>query len=299
MFKRLYFLLILALLFSPLRKAEEWDQSSYQRLLKKGSKLLSLKGPQKIYILESDRIVRIQHIYGEENFVHVLSKTGRPLYKTSLKNVSSFNKAHEIFPKIDPLKIYPNTVLDQEVLPQNSESQWMTFAHFSLEYSSSAFYKDLLQGDQNRLTTLRSQVNQYYIYSKLPVHMGLHLSLQRQSWNDDEAGKASVFGVNWGPTFITSFLKSKESVYNAHLSFFRSLSNQVKAKGESIKLTSIGYQIQLEKEYYLSGRPFTFGLQYRYSKHNVKSLRARNDLINEGDETTVGLSFGHRFNWSL
>jgi hypothetical protein len=275
------------------------DYGVFTALLKKGSVIHGIGKSARPKRITKDIIVVAVQIDQDSSKSYLLDQNQKPLYVTDNINFESLNQVAKLHPKINPLQIHIDETTGIKI-KENEDEYFSTFLSFGLSQGDNSLYSSLYNSTTDSVSYKSLYLKQYYQSKTFPIHIGFGMSYKQGTWQDENSNTLSTSAIYIGPTLYKSFFETKTSAYNVHLNFFQSLKHKGVISASETDFSTIGFRLEIEKEFQLNNHPLAIGINYSKTKSTVKS--STHDLISPVEnqyENTIGFTLAYRFNWSI
>ena len=281
----------------PKRKPRIFTETEpYTAQLKKGSILKNEKTGKYVKVFR-DVIVKARETYIGSREAFVLDKDGNEKYTTQTHNVVNVEHEVAMTPKIDPLIVYRDK---DHYHSENKNLNFNTYVGFHVESISTSYYADIYRGERQSAQNYTLEAKTYFLAEKIPYNIGLNLQYQYGYWQDETIGTVTWSGVHIGPSFMASFWEKKNGRWNAHLNLFKSLFHESEKSPDIHKFSTIGTQIEFEKEIFSSYGKYSIGIKYTWMKSTIKeSSEYLENVANRGVISSFGGYITYNFGWDL
>ncbi len=272
------------------------ETQPYTAQLKKGSILQNIESGKYVKVFR-DVIVKARETYIGSQKAYVLDKDGNQKFTTETYNVVNVEHEVEMTPKVDPLIVYRDKThyhSENKTLPFN------TFIGFHVESVSTTYYADIYRGERQTAQNYTLEGKTYFLAEDIPYNFGINLQYQYGYWQDETIGTVTWSGLFFGPSFMGSFWEKKNGRWNAHLNLFKSLYHESEKNPDIHKYSTIGTQIEFEKEIYTEYGKYSFGIKYTWMKSSVKeSTEYLENVANRGIISSFGGYITYNFGWDI
>lgn len=264
--------------------------------LKEGTILRDLK-TGKGFILKNTLVVKAQEVVLGASKVFIFDRDGKKRYETKSENAVKIDHIVKMTPDIDPLVVYSDKPRFGAV---DKETRFSHFFSYHIEAVRTEYFATIFRGTRQSANSNLFQLKSYLLAKDFPIQVGFNLSGQIGYWEDPNLGIMTWGGVFFGPSFMRSFWKSEDSQWNLHLSGFRSLYHRSEKAPDTHSFSTIGLEVDLEKEIGTKYGPVTLGISYRWNRSSINSSTEflQNDAL-KGQVAAFGAYLGYRYNWSL
>lgn len=292
-------IIFIALIAPNLAYALQSNYGVFTALLKKGSIILSLEKKEPLKKTSRDLIVTAIQVNEDSSKSFLLNSENKPVYITNNINFESLNQVTKLHPKIDPLQIHVDETTQLKF--KNDEGEFFsTFISLGLSEGTNALYSSLYNSDSTNISYKSLYLKQYYQSKTFPINIGFGLGYKQGTWKSENSGTLSTSAFYIGPSLFKSFYKTKDSSYNVHLNFFQSLNHQGNLLESQTEFSTLGFRLELEKEFLWGTHPLAIGALYSRTKSTIKSSTENlTSPVETNFEDTYGLTLAYRLNWSL
>ncbi len=281
----------------PKGKARVFTETKpYTAQLKEGAILTSLETGKKVKVYRPV-IIKAQETYVGSHSTYVLDKEGQIKYTTDVTNAINIENEIALNPKIDPLLVYTDKTNYHSI---DEDLKFSTYLGVHVESVNTKYYATIYRGERQSAQSYTLEGKTYLLTEDTPYNFGLNLQYQFGYWEDPIVGTVTWSGLHVGPSFMASFWQKKKSKWNLHVNLFKSLFHQSEKNPDRHKFSTVGTQLEFEKEFSTEYGSYSVGVKYSWMRSSLKeSSEYLENEANRGDISSFGGYINYNFGWSI
>lgn len=272
------------------------DTETYTAQLNQGAILKDVKTKKPVKVFR-EVIVKARQTYVGSPIVYIFDKNGEAKYTTRTSN--AINIEHEVVlePTVDQLKVYTDKSNYHSV---DEDLHFTTYFGFNVESITTNYYATIFRGEKKSAQNYALEAKTYMLTKNSPYNFGFNLQYQYGYWQDPVIGTATWSGLFIGPSFMFTFWKKKESQWNTHINLLKSIYHKSQKFPETHSFSTVGTEIELEKEMMTSLGRYSFGVKYSWLTSSINnSSEYLENVANRGIIASFGAYINYNFDWSL
>lgn len=268
----------------------------YTAQLKVGSILRKINSDE-IYKVKRPLIVKALEKIAGSQVVTILNKDGKESYTTKTYNAINIEQEVALHPDINPAIVYTDKT-DYNIV--DTETRFRHYFSYHFESIRSDYFPTIYRGTKQTAQANILQNKNYFVSNRFPVQFGFNINYHFGFWEDPTLGTVTWQGLFAGPSVMRTFWKKDESRWNMHLNVFKSIFHESEKDPDFHKFSTMGLQLELEKEIDFSGGSYTLGVNYRWSRSSVKETSEflQNEAL-KGQVVGFGVYLSYKFDWIL
>jgi hypothetical protein len=268
----------------------------YVAQLKVGTILKKINGEEVYRVTRPVVVKAVEKIAGSQ-IVTILNKDNQEVYTTKTSNAVNIEQEVALNPDIEPTIVYTDK-RDYNIV--DTEVKFRHFISYHLESIRSDYFPTIYRGTKQTAQGNILESKNYFVSNRFPVQFGFNVNYHFGFWEDPTLGTVTWQGLFAGPSIMRSFWKKKDSRWNMHLNGFKSIFHESKKDPDFHKFSTLGLQLELEKEIDFSTGSYTLGVNYRWSRSSVKETSEflQNEAI-KGQVIGFGVYLSYKFDWIL
>ncbi len=272
------------------------ETKPYTAQIKKGAILKDINS-EKYVKAYREVIVKAQQTYVGSHTVYVLDKEGNKKFTTQTSNAINIENEVVLQPKINQLMVYADKSSYQSV---DGDLNLTTYFGFHVESVNTNYYATIFRGERKSAQNYTIEGKTYLLTENSPYNFGLNLQYQYGYWEDPVIGTATWQALLAGPSFMLSFWEKKDGKWNAHLNLFKSIFHQSEKSPDVHSFSTVGSQIEFEKEIKTAYGKYAFGVKYTWMNSSLKeSSEYLENIANRGIISSFGAYINYNFDWSI
>lgn len=272
------------------------ETKPYTAQLKKGAILKEVDSNKSVKSYR-DVIIKARQTYVGSHTVYVLDKDGNEKYTTLTSNAINIENEVVLQPTINQLSVYNEKSNYHSI---DGDLKLTTYFGFHVESVKTSYYATIFRGEKQTAQNYTIEGKTYLLTEDSPFNFGLNLQYQYGYWEDIVIGTATWQALLGGPSFMVSFWERKDSKWNAHLNLFKSIFHESQKNPDSHKLSTVGSQIEFEKQMRSSYGTYALGVKYTWMSSSLKeSTEYLENVANRGIISSFGAYINYNFDWSI
>lgn len=272
------------------------ETKPYTAQLKEGSILTHVKSGKRVKVFR-EVIVKAKETFVGSHQTYILDKNGNEKYTTQTRNAINIEHEVTLRPQIDPIAVYTDK---SNYHSEDKDLNFSTYLGFHIESINTQYYATIYRGEKQSAQNYTIEGKTYLLTEDTPYNFGLNLQYQFGYWDDPSIGTVTWSALHIGPSFMTSFWQKKKGRWNIHLNLFKSLFHESQKNPDRHKFSSVGMQLEFEKEFFSNYGNYSLGVKYTWMKSSVKdSTEYLENIANKGEISSFGAYINYNFGWTL
>ena len=264
--------------------------------LKKGAVLIDIKTKKQVRIYRPV-IVKARETSVGSQISYILDKEGNKRYTTRTSNAINIEQEIQLESTVNPLIVYTDQPNYHTI---DKDLKFETFISMQMASQSTDYYASIYRGEKKSANETSFMMKTLMDIDSLPINFGLAAKYDMGYWEDEISGTVTWNAISIGPAFQYTFWEKKEGRWNLHLSVLKSLYHRSDKTPKRHEFSTIGSQIEVEKEFYGDYGKWALGLKYSFMQSSVKETDEYLENTPErGVINSIGAYLSYHFDWRI